>query len=72
MRNAGDLDTATDLQSEAVQAARELRLPMTRDMFAMATDALEDVYSERFEAVCDEIRRAQPAKPGAPHKRGRR
>lgn len=64
MRNAGDLGTAKDVyadfQSTALHAAEELTLPLTRDTFSMAPNALEEEYFERFEAVCDEIRNAEP------------
>jgi hypothetical protein len=57
---ATDLDA--DFQSNALQAARKLQLPFTRATFALETEALENEYFDRFEAVCDEIRSAQPGR----------
>ena len=64
MRNAGDLDTARDVyadfQSVARHAAEVLSLPATRDTFALAHDSLQERYFDLFEAVCDEVRSAEP------------
>jgi len=64
MRNAGDLDTARDLyadfQSEACRIAVALSLAFTRETFSLPQSALQQEYFDRFEAVCDEIRRAEP------------
>jgi hypothetical protein len=67
MRNAGDLDTARDLyadfQSVAFHAADALSLRIRRTAFALAPDALVERYFDLFEAVCDEIRSAEPVPP---------
>jgi hypothetical protein len=64
MRNAGDLDTAkavhADFQSVALRAAEELALRLTREAFSMEPGALEEEYFDRFDAICDEIRSADP------------
>jgi hypothetical protein len=63
MRNAGDLDTARnvhdDFQSIALQAAKELSLPLTSEAFSMEPDDLENEYFDRFDAICDEIKSAE-------------
>ena len=60
MRNAGDLavshDVYGDFQTEAVRLAQALRLPATREAFALQTADLQRQYFERFEKICDEIR----------------
>lgn len=62
MRNAGDLDTAQDVyadfQNEAAQLSQELGLKLTHNAFALPTGDLQREYFERFEGICDEIRRA--------------
>ena len=62
--NAGDLSTARDVyadfQSVALHAADALSLPITREAFVLAPEALEERYIDLFEAVCDEIRSAEP------------
>jgi hypothetical protein len=64
MRNAGDLETAKDVfadfQSVALSASNELSLSVTRDAFALTPEALSDQYFDLFEAVCLEIRNAEP------------
>ena len=64
MRNAGDLDTARDVnadfQAVALRAADVLSLPATRSAFALAPDALQERYFDLFEAVCGEVRSAEP------------
>jgi len=64
MRNAGDLDTAADVDSEfhsdAKQIATMLSLPLTTEAFSLSKETLEAQYFERFESVCDEIKRAKP------------
>lgn len=61
MRNAGDLDTANDVyshfQPEAARLAQELGLEQTHSAFALSTSELQLVYFDRFERICDEIRR---------------
>ena len=61
MCNAGDLETAHDLyadfQQEAARLARELGLQRTLEAFSLQTAKLEQEYFDRFEEICDEIRR---------------
>ncbi len=61
MRNAGDLETAhdvyADFQSEAARLAQELGLQRTHSAFALRTPDLQRKYFDRFEEICDEIRR---------------
>ena len=68
MRNAGDLNTARDVyadfQAVALRAADVLSLPATRSAFALATDALQERYFDVFEAVCGEVRSAEPGDAG--------
>jgi uncharacterized protein YegJ (DUF2314 family) len=67
MRNAGDLGTARDVyadfQSVALHAAKALSLPTTCGAFVLAPDTLQERYFDLFEAVCTEIRRAEPGVP---------
>lgn len=62
MRNAGDLETARDVyadfQTDARRAAEELSLRLAREAFSMPVSALEEVYFERFDAICNEIKSA--------------
>jgi hypothetical protein len=62
MNNAGDLDVSLDMDGsvldEGLRLASELRLPLTREAFASGKATLETTYFERFEAVCDELRKA--------------
>ena len=64
MRNAGDLDTAKDIfadfQSMARRSAEELSLSLTQEAFSLEPGSLEEEYFERFDAICDEIRNAEP------------
>ena len=64
MRNAGDLETAKDIyadfQSIAQQAAKKLSLPLTHESFSMAQHTLEEKYFDRFDAICNEIKSAEP------------
>ena len=61
MGNAGDLETAhevyADFQEEAVRLARELGLQRTLEAFSLETADLEWEYFDRFEEICNEIRR---------------
>jgi hypothetical protein len=50
----------SDFQSVALHAAEALSLPITRRAFTLAPKALEEQYFALFEAVCDEIRSAEP------------
>ncbi|HQR41340.1 MAG TPA: hypothetical protein PLX97_01620 [Gemmatales bacterium] len=65
MNNAGDLATAADVykafQSEGLQLATELKLPITMAAFALSRKKLEKQYFDRFEAICDELKQARPA-----------
>jgi hypothetical protein len=74
MRNAGDLDTAADVCSgfhtDAKRIAAELALPLTTEAFSLSKEALETEYFDRFESICDEIKRAKP--DGAVEYRSRR
>jgi len=64
MRNAGDLDAATDVHStfheQAHRIGKQLSLILTQDMFALSKDDLALQYLERFELICDEIKGARP------------
>lgn len=64
MRNAGDLDTASDLHArfkrDAKQAAKVLALPLTLEAFSLPKAKLQREYFDRFEAMCTEIKRAKP------------
>lgn len=61
MRNAGDLETAhdvfSDFQPEAARLARDLGLQQTHSAFALPMADLQREYFDRFEKICDEIRR---------------
>jgi hypothetical protein len=65
MRNAGDLDTAKDIfadfQSMALRAAEELSFLLTQEAFSLEQGTLEEQYFGRFDAICDEIRSAEPS-----------
>ena len=67
MRNAGDLSTARDLyadfQSVALHSATKLSLPTTCNAFVLDPNALQERYFDLFEAVCTEIRSAEPGVP---------
>jgi hypothetical protein len=64
MRNAGDLDTAANVysrfQSVARRAAEQLSLRVTQEAFSLPRGDLEREYFDWFEAICDEIRSAEP------------
>lgn len=64
MRNAGDLDTASDVysdfHSEGTRLALEMSLPSTRRAFSLSKRDREGEYFDRFEAICDELRRTWP------------
>jgi len=63
MRNAGDLETAADLfpdfQTHARRIGHELNLPVTSEVFSMTRDELERGYFQRFDDLCNEIRRVR-------------
>jgi hypothetical protein len=60
MRNAGDLETASDLyepfQSQGSGAAMALNLPQTLSLFSLPRDEMEQRYFDLFDGVCEEIR----------------
>ena len=62
MRNTGDFADAVDLyptfQSDAKDLSRKLSVPLTYDAFSLSADQLQREYFDRFETMCDEIRRA--------------
>jgi hypothetical protein len=62
IRNAGDLETASDLypgfQTEACLIARTLSLQCTLGIFSLPRAQLSSTYLERFEGLCDELRNA--------------
>ena len=64
MRNAGDFANAAALypefQSDAKDLANQLRLTTTFGAFSLSRAELERQYFERFEAVCNEIKAAEP------------
>ena len=47
-------------RSDGRRAAKELSLPLTREVFSLSPREMEKVYYARFEAICDEIRAAEP------------
>ena len=63
MRNAGDLQTASDLyrpfQDEATRLSEELCLHVTRAAFSLRRSDLEKQYFHLFDHVCNEIRAAE-------------
>jgi hypothetical protein len=63
MRNAGDLDTAADVNPEFQKRARRiaeaLSLPLTLEAFSLPQRDLEREYFDRFEAICNEIKDAE-------------
>jgi uncharacterized protein YegJ (DUF2314 family) len=67
MRNAGDLGTARDVyadfQSVALHSAIKLSLPTTISAFMLDPDTLQERYFDLFDAVCAEIRSAEPGVP---------
>ena len=60
MRNAGDLDTASDVyadfQTDGARLAGELGLKVTQRAFALPTAQLQRSFLASFEKMCDEIR----------------
>jgi hypothetical protein len=65
MRNAGDFgnseDMYPDFQKDATHFAERLRLPITREAFSLSRRKLQKEYFDRFEAICDELRGAEPS-----------
>ncbi len=68
MRNAGDFGNAQDMypdfQKDAKHYAERLSLPVTHEAFSLPSRKLQREYFDRFEAVCDELRRAEPKAAG--------
>jgi hypothetical protein len=64
MRNAGDLDTAAEVYPQfhldAKRMAEALSLPISHEAFSLSQGDLEREYFDRFEAICIEIRAAEP------------
>jgi hypothetical protein len=64
MRNAGDFENAVALypnfQTDAKQLAKQLSLPVTYEAFSLSKRKLQRKFVDLFEAVCDEIKRAEP------------
>jgi len=67
MRNAGDLDTAQDVYAgfltEARRTAEKLSLRLSYQAFSLSRRVLQREYFERFDAMCNEIRSAEPGSP---------
>lgn len=65
MRNAGDFANAADMyptfQEDAQRFAKQLSLPVTCEAFSLSRRKLQREYLNRFEAICDEIRNAEPS-----------
>src|ERR1700730_13147886 len=63
MRNGGDLSPAKDVYHEILAVARlaaeKLSLPLTFAAFSMTESEIEEVYFDRFNSICNEIRSAQ-------------
>jgi len=61
MRNAGDLETASDLfepfQAQGREAAEKLSLPRTLSLFSLPREEMEQSYFDLFDQICEEIRR---------------
>ena len=63
MRNAGNFANANmcpDFQSDAKRLAEQLLLPVTCEAFGLSRRKLQREYFKRFEAICNEIRSAEP------------
>lgn len=64
MRNAGDFANAVAMypafQTDAMQFAKKLGLTKTLKAFSLSQRNLEREYLLRFEAICDEIKAADP------------
>lgn len=67
MRNAGDLETANDLQEGFQETARvsaaELGLPLTLAAFSLPQAELQQRYFDLLEGVCRELQTALAAPP---------
>jgi hypothetical protein len=63
MRNGGSLaaaDANCGFHTNGLRAAKQLSLSLAQELFALDLDRFEQEYLDRFEAVCDEIRAAEP------------
>ena len=64
MRNAGDLETASDLfapfHTQGREAAERLVLPKALALFSMSRGDLERRYFDFFDEVCEELRALRP------------
>jgi hypothetical protein len=64
IRNAGDFANAAvmypDFQKDGKRFAKELSLPATSEAFSLSERKLQREYFDRFEAICDEIKKAEP------------
>ena len=64
MRNAGDFANAVDMyptfQSDAREFAQRLGLTATLEAFSLPPRKLQKQYFDRFEQICDEIKRVDP------------
>ncbi len=60
MRNAGDLETASDVygeyKTEGLQLAKELQLSQASSLFSNSTEEMGATYFSMFESVCDELK----------------
>ena len=65
MGNGGDLANMVDmyprLLSDGQTFAAKLGLPASAELFGLSQLDFEREYYERLEAVCDEIRKAEPS-----------
>jgi len=63
LRNAGDFANAPvmypDFQKDAARFAKTLGLKLTFELFSLSQLKLQRDYFDRFEAICDEIKRAE-------------
>ena len=67
MRNAGDFANAEvmypNFQSDAARFAKNLELATTCQTFSLSRRKLQQEYFNRFETMCEEIKRAEPDGP---------
>ena len=63
MRNAGDFANAEamypDFQTDAARLAKSLGLAVTHTTFSLSRRKLQREYFNLFEAICDEIKKAE-------------
>jgi hypothetical protein len=64
MRNAGDFANAVDMypnfQADAAELARQLGLAATCEAFSLSEQKLQEEYFDRFEEICEELKRVEP------------